>query len=64
MIRTKKKSKTYVVEREDEDEKNKCEAKPLAKFGIDYNKYLGCNWCKVKRECSKQVLKGMEKKHG
>lgn len=63
MIRTKKKSKTYVIERED-DEENKCEAKPLAKFGVDYNKYLGCNWCKVKRECSKQVLKGMEKKHG
>ena len=63
MIRTKK--KTYVIEREDdEDEENKCEAKPLAKFGVDYNKYLGCNWCEVKRECSKQVLKGMEKKHG
>lgn len=29
----------------------KCECKPIAKFGKDHGVWLGCKWCKVQEEC-------------
>ena len=64
MIRTKTKKAVYTFAREeinDPEKEKQCEVKPLGKFGIDFNKYLGCSWCSVKRECANNVLKGEKK---